>query len=113
MDDQPSRQSSPIVHDTPIEWKVGHLPGHRIADCSVIGCVRPIRARGWCDKHYKRWLKHGSTDIVSVPGAVLTEADVAHIRTSNWSTRNLAAWYSVSPGHIDSVRVGRYWTKES
>lgn len=30
--------------------------------CSIEGCERQSRARGWCDPHYKRWLHHGSTD---------------------------------------------------
>ena len=27
--------------------------------CSVEGCATVVRARGWCDKHYNRWRKHG------------------------------------------------------
>lgn len=28
--------------------------------CSIDGCERRVYARGWCEKHYKRWRKHGS-----------------------------------------------------
>lgn len=28
--------------------------------CSVDGCCKTVHARGWCDKHYSRWLKNGS-----------------------------------------------------
>lgn len=31
--------------------------GERI--CSIDGCEGPTVARGWCDKHYRRWRKHG------------------------------------------------------
>jgi hypothetical protein len=30
--------------------------------CKVDGCKHIIKARGWCDKHYGRWLRWGSTD---------------------------------------------------
>lgn len=29
-------------------------------DCSVDECSSPSVARGFCDKHYRRWLHHGS-----------------------------------------------------
>ena len=28
--------------------------------CSVDGCERPSRKRGWCEMHYQRWRKNGS-----------------------------------------------------
>jgi hypothetical protein len=28
--------------------------------CSIDGCLRRHEARGWCSKHYNRWLKHGN-----------------------------------------------------
>lgn len=27
--------------------------------CSIDECEKRVLARGWCDKHYKRWQKHG------------------------------------------------------
>lgn len=27
--------------------------------CKIAKCNKPIRARGWCEKHYTRWLKYG------------------------------------------------------
>lgn len=27
--------------------------------CSIEGCEKPSRARGWCPTHWKRWKKHG------------------------------------------------------
>lgn len=27
--------------------------------CSIEGCARALRARGWCSTHYARWSKHG------------------------------------------------------
>jgi hypothetical protein len=28
-------------------------------ECSVLGCHRPVKARGWCTAHYSRWQRHG------------------------------------------------------
>ena len=28
-------------------------------ECSIDGCSRPVRKRGWCEAHYKRWEKYG------------------------------------------------------
>lgn len=27
--------------------------------CSVEWCDQPVHARGWCNVHYKRWVRHG------------------------------------------------------
>lgn len=35
---------------------------HKI--CSMEGCVRPARVRGWCSTHYERWRKHGDPTVV-------------------------------------------------
>lgn len=31
--------------------------------CSVEGCEKQARARGWCSMHYKRWQKHGDLNV--------------------------------------------------
>lgn len=28
--------------------------------CSIAGCARPVRARGWCSPHYQRWRQYGT-----------------------------------------------------
>lgn len=35
------------------------------ADCSVDGCDRPGKKRGWCLMHYQRWLRRGETGDAS------------------------------------------------
>ena len=30
--------------------------------CKENGCNRPVKARGWCEKHYMRWVRHGSPE---------------------------------------------------
>lgn len=34
----------------------------RSRTCSVDICVQPSLARGWCNRHYRRWLNTGSVD---------------------------------------------------
>ena len=31
--------------------------------CSVEGCATPVRARGWCNLHYRRWMRSGTTEL--------------------------------------------------
>jgi hypothetical protein len=39
--------------------------------CTIDGCVKLIKGRGWCSKHYDRWRKHGDplAFIGSLPGS--------------------------------------------
>ena len=38
--------------------------------CSIVGCDKTYLARGWCAKHYTRWLNHGDPEFVTF---VITE----------------------------------------
>ena len=31
--------------------------------CTIEGCDRAVRHRGWCNKHYMRWWRSGSTEL--------------------------------------------------
>lgn len=37
------------------------------AKCSYEGCPRPSKARGWCNTHHMRWLRHGDPSVVVSP----------------------------------------------
>lgn len=32
--------------------------------CSIEGCPKPTKARGWCAMHWRRWRKNGSPHVV-------------------------------------------------
>ena len=34
--------------------------------CKEPGCVKPVKARGWCSTHHRRWLRHGHTRCTRV-----------------------------------------------
>jgi hypothetical protein len=36
--------------------------------CSIDGCERPAKIRGWCQTHYMRWVRRGHPAIVMPPG---------------------------------------------
>lgn len=36
--------------------------------CSIDGCSSPVYGRGWCAKHYARWLRHGDPAVALPPG---------------------------------------------
>lgn len=36
--------------------------------CSVTGCDRVVKARGWCTCHYKRWALHGDPEAGMIVG---------------------------------------------
>jgi len=38
---------------------------HTKKTCSIVGCGGIIEARGWCTKHYERWLRSGDPEFVS------------------------------------------------
>lgn len=46
------------------------------AACSIDACCGEVLARGWCNKHYRRWYKYGDPSLVSNPAkVVLTESE--------------------------------------
>ncbi|WP_411431134.1 HNH endonuclease [Mycolicibacterium conceptionense] len=38
--------------------------------CSVAGCERSTKARGWCSTHYQRFLKHGDPNVLKASRGV-------------------------------------------
>lgn len=56
--------------------------------CSVPGCDRPHKARGWCQAHYRRWQTHGD---------VLASRAIGEARPRPWPIR--------SPAELDAIKA--------
>ena len=37
-----------------------------MSECKIEGCSKKAKSRGWCDKHYMRWIKYGDPNFVKV-----------------------------------------------
>lgn len=48
--------------------------------CSVSGCGLPVIARGWCNRHYRRWHRHGVTGGADRDVLPWTEAEKEILR---------------------------------
>jgi len=44
--------------------KVKSKSGAAVSICKIKGCKNLVRTRGWCSKHYQKWLKHGDPAII-------------------------------------------------
>jgi len=37
--------------------------------CTIEGCCKPARTRGWCATHYQRWVRNGDPNVVLKTGS--------------------------------------------
>lgn len=63
--------------------------------CSVEGCEKPRRQRGWCAMHYRRWRLHGS--IEDRPRVVHKDVNLKHGHGRNPAARTptYISWQSM------------------
>ena len=81
--------------------------------CTIDGCDTKRVARGWCDKHYRRWKKHGdplAVKEIHTAGA----AESFQLRTRRegdcliWTGANTPAGYGIITDHGRSKYVYRW-----
>lgn len=96
-------------------------PAFVAAQCSVEGCENDTMARGFCQKHYARFLRrdgdvggadnlpHQTPRGASHPKSKLTEEHVREIRASDESGVALAAKFGVTTTLISNVRLRKVW----
>jgi len=83
--------------------------------CSIRGCGSPAIKRGWCSKHYKRWLRHGDPNYLArkepvAPGTAKAWLDdflldpPTHNRCVKWPFLHYPAGYALVA--IDNINHG-------
>lgn len=51
--------------------------------CSIEGCEKQVSSRGWCEKHYYRWRRHGDASIcLTNKGLSAEECFRTHVKRS-------------------------------
>lgn len=68
--------------------------------CSIEGCAKPPRHKGWCKAHYLRWYKHGDP-LAGGPAMAPAGAPMAFIRAAiEHQGDNCLLWpYAQSSGY--------------
>ena len=49
------------MSETPADNDSNSTTAEYPTPCSVAGCERPAKGRGWCGMHFMRWWRHGDT----------------------------------------------------
>lgn len=61
--------------------------------CSIEGCSNKVRARGWCDKHYRRWKRNGDPMVKRrVRGTCTVEDCPNEHRARGWCYKHYQRW---------------------
>ncbi|MEK5183355.1 hypothetical protein [Paenibacillus sp. FSL P4-0288] len=67
---------------------------NNIKICSIEGCEEVVRARGWCDKHLKRWYSTGSPMLLKKTKKCI-EPDCERLSSTRGMCRkHYVSWYN-------------------
>lgn len=73
--------------------------------CVIEGCESEARTRGWCGKHYARWLKHGDPQHERVQPTCSIEDCGNPAHTRGFCAFHYQRWYRHGdPLHLERVR---------
>jgi hypothetical protein len=70
-------------------------------ECSIADCRNRVLARGWCAKHYQRWLKYADPTVTAIGVGSVEE----RLRRIGWTETESGCWEWA--GHLDSNGYGR------
>jgi hypothetical protein len=81
--------------------------------CSVEGCGGPHRSKGYCDKHYQRFLRHGGTDKkkTGIPSRKHLPCSFEGCKFKQMAKGYCQKHYSRWRKHGDSAIVKGRWNK--
>lgn len=75
--------------------------------CSIDGCGKPRRARGWCQGHYSRWRRHGHPEIkLNTRGVDARERFEANVELIPFSTCHY--W----TGNLNKYGYGQFYNNK-
>lgn len=72
-----------------------------VGTCSVDGCGKPVKARGWCAAHYQRWVRYRDSSTDSQRHAVVAKCSVEKCEKRSESRGFCAAHYKAWRRHGD------------
>lgn len=80
-----------------------------MAECSIAGCARPRKSRGWCTTHYERWRVHGDpTHETWTKVCTVTGCEKPH-KASGLCLMHWTRWNRTGDvGSVGATRVLRY-----
>ena len=61
-------------------------------NCSIEGCAKPVKARGWCSKHYGQWHKTGSPLKTRAPKKCSIKGCDQTARGRGWCLTHYRRW---------------------
>lgn len=82
--------------------------------CSIESCIRPVKARGWCNSHHLRWQRHGDP-LAGGPLRYATPEESFAVRTKRvgecliWTGAKIRFGYgTITAGKRRSYLAHRY-----
>ena len=78
--------------------------------CSVPGCDKQVRRRGWCNAHYHRWVRHGDPSGGSAPrgSSYGSPARFFHEVVLAYTEADCLIWpYDRGTNGYGAMRIGR------
>ena len=66
--------------------------GKTLGNCKIEGCPNEKGTRGWCNKHYLRWRRHGDTSENLVPNRGKLTKFIEEIVASDYFAEGCMQW---------------------
>lgn len=77
-----------------------------LTQCTILGCIKPRRAMGWCQMHYRRWRRHGDPRVTLTPQLV-----TGHRPWAFWSKVKFTEACWVWAGSTQRLGYGNFGVK--